>query len=278
MSKWRPIPTDCLYVIADIHGASDLLDKILKRILPLRKSDGIQDRIVFTGDYIDRHRNGHMVIDTLVALEKKYKEKVTFLIGNHELLMLQALGWADCAPYTPSSAYDMWIKNGGYYTLIGYIERIGLDVDPMSLNIGRIKDIIPDEHKNFFLTCLDSYYELDDFIFVHGGCDPTKDIATQELHTLVWDRQLRNFVLKALQNGEELLWDKTIVAGHNSNGRGVPIITEKYMMFDCGGPKRLMVVELNSLEAFMAYPDKDRLIKYELEETVKPAGVFRRST
>ena len=69
MSKWRPATTECLYTIADIHGEADLLNKILKRILPLRKSDGIHDKIVFLGDYVDRHKDGHKVLDALIKLK-----------------------------------------------------------------------------------------------------------------------------------------------------------------------------------------------------------------
>ena len=47
MSKWRPSPLNCIYVIPDLRGAFPLLNKICDRILPLRKSDGGHDRLVF---------------------------------------------------------------------------------------------------------------------------------------------------------------------------------------------------------------------------------------
>ena len=93
MSKWRPSNLNCLYVIPDIHGAYSLLEKILKRILPLRKSDGGQDKIIFLGDYIDRHVDSHKVLDRIIELKEKYGDSVICLCGNHELMFLEGLGY-----------------------------------------------------------------------------------------------------------------------------------------------------------------------------------------
>ena len=91
MSKWRPSKNSCLYVIPDIHGAYSLLEKILKRILPLRKSGGVQDKIVFLGDFIDRHVDSHLVLDRLIELKKKYGDNVICLWVNHELKFLEGM-------------------------------------------------------------------------------------------------------------------------------------------------------------------------------------------
>ena len=56
MSKFRP-SFNSIYVIPDIHGHYDQLKLICKRILPLRKSDGGRDTLIFLGDYIDRGPN-----------------------------------------------------------------------------------------------------------------------------------------------------------------------------------------------------------------------------
>ena len=80
MSKWRPSEQNCIYVIPDVHGAIDPLNKICDRILPLRKSDGGKDKLIFLGDYIDRHVDSHKVIDFCIELEKKYPHQVIFLM------------------------------------------------------------------------------------------------------------------------------------------------------------------------------------------------------
>src|SRR5690349_19239000 len=90
MGKKRPMKKNCLYVIPDIHGAYNLLNLILKKILPLRKSDGIEDHIFFLGDYIDRSVESHLTIDKLIEIKKKFPNQIHFVMGNHELMMLKA--------------------------------------------------------------------------------------------------------------------------------------------------------------------------------------------
>lgn len=279
MSKWRPSDLNCLYVIPDIHGAYDLLEKILKRILPLRKSDGGQDKIVFLGDYIDRHVDSHKVLDRIIELKKEYGDSVICICGNHELMFLEGLGYIDSA--SPSSMYDMWTQQGGMQTAVGYLQRAGKNNKNIFLNydLTRIKPLIPQEHVDFLMNDLDSSYEEGNFVFVHGGCDPKQPPTNFSIDTLAWDRSLLKLAELLVSNGEELPWDKTIVTGHNNKG-GVPFINSKFMMLDCGSPKQLLVVEVNSMEAYMAKPGK-RLVKYKLKETIikkKKPGLIKRRT
>src|SRR5690606_32721862 len=108
--------------------------------------------------------------------------------------------------------YKSWMRYGGVETLQGYLQRYGKKAeksnfqDPYSDNTGviynpeelmnpyslarqRIKDFVPQEHKDFINSC-DLYHETDDFIFVHGGCDPLKPMSEQSQEHLIWDRSL----------------------------------------------------------------------------------------
>lgn len=278
MSKWRPTDKNCIYVIPDVHGALDCLKLICDRILPLRKSDGGKDILVFLGDYIDRHTDSHKVVDFLIALEKKYGSQVVFLMGNHELMLLQSLNVQpdrNMSLQTMTHTFKMWMANGGYDTIAGYMKRAGQNEGWGSLPRSRVSDFVPKEHIEFFQS-LKKYHEIDDYIFVHGGLDPTEPASGQEMELLAWDRGLLKFVQNAIERGEELPWDKTVVCGHSMLANKLPVIKPNYMMLDCGSPKQLLIVELRSKEAFFAYPDKDRLVKFELKETEKNPGIFRR--
>ena len=142
----------------------------------------------------------------------------------------------------------------------------------------------------FLENDLVDYYCYKDFIFVHGGMNPNIAPEVHSTDTLHWDRSLVRKILKHIgyakspglirRHGMEeqkepefvIDWEKTIVTGHNGGVTGgAPIIADRYMMLDAGAPKRLLVAELNSMEAFMAYPDKDRLVKYPLNETTREA-------
>ena len=270
MSKWRPKKLNCLYVIPDVHGAHDLLELILRRILPLRKSDGGKDKIIFLGDYIDRGKDGHKVLDRLIELKKKYGERVICLCGNHELMLLEALEYIPSD--SPSAVHNMWMNNGGLNTIAGYLERIGSTDNVFSLNRDRIKSLIPKEHIDFMMNDLDGSYEEGNFTFVHGGCEPDESPSKYEIRTLAWDRSLFRFVLALIEEERELPWEnKIVITGHNAHG-GIPIIKDKFMMLDCGSPKKLLVVEAHTRQAFMSLPGKSKLVRFDLKETVKPKG------
>jgi len=72
---------------------------------------------------------------------------------------------------------------------------------------------------------------------------------------MMWDRVLYNKVIRNIP----IEYSKTIVAGHN--GDGSPLIVENYYMIDVSITHQLMVLELNSMEAFIAKRGKDRLVK-----------------
>ena len=269
MSKWRPSEKNCLYVIGDIHGKYKQLKLILNRILPLRKSDGGKDMLVFLGDYVDRDFDSHKVIDTLIELKKKYPTQVVFIKGNHEVMMIEGIPIS-----LNSSKYMLWMENGGQETLAGYIKRVNIKPDedfdpfpdrylknPYLLARNRIADFIPKEHIQF-LNETQMCYETDEYIFAHAGWDPGAKAHEQDNEGLLWGNPLLGTVLKYKSRGIELPWEKTIVIGHYWKG---PVIYDKFMMIDVSKDKELMIVELNSREAFIAKPNKSRLVSYSTD-------------
>lgn len=263
MSKWRP-SDECLYVIPDIHGASHLLEKILKRILPLRTTGGVKDKLIFLGDYVDRHSDSHKVLDILIGLKEKYPEQVICLMGNHELMMLEALG-KRASIYQPERSFHFWLINGGAATVNGYINKAELDVECHQLTLDRVRDLVPQEHFDF-LKGLDHYHEHENYVFVHGGYDPTKKPSDFPIDVLAWDRSLVKLVELLILNEQGQPWEPVVITGHTT--RKQPIITEKFMMLDIGSPRQLLCVELNSMEAYLSRPEK-RLAKYTLKESIK---------
>ncbi|MCI0671411.1 MAG: serine/threonine protein phosphatase [Myxococcaceae bacterium] len=77
-----------LYAIGDIHGELGKLDALLER-LPLEAGD----RLVFLGDYVDRGPDSRGVVDRLLQVEKRFP--CVFLLGNHESMFLDFLGYED---------------------------------------------------------------------------------------------------------------------------------------------------------------------------------------
>ena len=77
---------DKIYVIGDIHGSIDMLNRIMD-IIPWRAN---KDLIIFLGDYIDRGEHSKEVIDYIINL-KRYSQNVKCILGNHEKMFLDYL-------------------------------------------------------------------------------------------------------------------------------------------------------------------------------------------
>jgi len=254
MSKWRPTNLNCLYVIPDVHGMYDQLRLILKRILPLRKSDGGKDMLVMLGDYIDRRQDSHKVVDLLIDIKKQYKDQVVLLQGNHEEMIIDAI-----KPCKHSEHYLMWMDNGGELTLKGYLERAGEEVDnPYIIKRQRVKSYIPKKHIEFFQS-LPKYFECDNYIFVHAGCDPTQPLDKQPTEFFLWDRSLPRVVTDNLR-GIPLPWEKVVVTGHNGRKSGKIIVRDKFLMLDTSYLGDLLIVEMRSRKGFVAKRGKKRLV------------------
>lgn len=79
------------FVVGDIHGALDHLDRLLARLPPLTA----QDSLVFLGDYIDRGPQSREVVARVRALQASGPARVIALRGNHEDAWIRVIdeGW-----------------------------------------------------------------------------------------------------------------------------------------------------------------------------------------
>src|SRR5436190_24352075 len=75
-----------LYVIGDIHGRSDLLDRMIAAIARDLEENPIAESLTVTlGDYIDRGPDSRGVLDRLTA--NPFPTEFIALKGNHELML-----------------------------------------------------------------------------------------------------------------------------------------------------------------------------------------------
>ncbi len=183
-----------LYAVGDIHGERDLLAELLST-LPLTPDD----RLVFVGDYVDRGPDSQGVVDLLLDFSSRHP--CTFLLGNHESMFLDFLGWSGEEYF----GGDAFLMNGGDRTLAsyGYFDRDKPDVETFEL---------PGAHADFYRRL--KLHHLDgDYLFVHAG------IGRDALEHDDVDYAMRNARI------EDLLWDRasadlphrlgvTVVYGH----------------------------------------------------------------
>jgi serine/threonine protein phosphatase 1 len=194
--------TGDLIAIGDIHGCAATLKDL---IAALRPTDN--DRLVFLGDYIDRGPDSKSVIDYLLELNAAHD--CIFLMGNHELMMLDAISFGD----------TNWSHNGCEPTLESYLNERG-------------QVHIPQSHLDFLESCF-YYYDTPEFFFVHGGLRPSltieENLSIAHAQDFVWERK---HLGEAWMNAQRHAWTKTVVCGHTPQPR--PLITEKVICIDTG--------------------------------------------
>jgi serine/threonine protein phosphatase 1 len=240
-------------VIADLHGKFIALKSILNRILPLRKND----KLIFLGDYIDRGNQSPEILDELIELKKKFNDNIIFLMGNHEWLFLNALDRSKLK-IEISKPDLVWLHNGGYETIESY-ERYLKEKGLYKKDFKKLKGYIPyiPEPHIEFLSGLSLYYEDEDYIFVHAGCDPNIELHEQSPQLFLWDRTLYAYCSTGMVNNS--LWKKTVICGHSSQG---PLITEKYIMLDASAYEKVCCLELNSMECFTTENKEKRMLRH----------------
>ena len=100
-----------IYVMSDIHGQKRRFDSVMKQINLQH-----EDTLYVLGDVIDRNLDGIKLLRQIMAMPN-----VKMLLGNHELMMMNALYYPppadeDC----PGSYYErkqaLWYRNGGQVT------------------------------------------------------------------------------------------------------------------------------------------------------------------
>ncbi len=144
-----------IYVIGDIHGCLQPLQRLLKKIAPQAG-----DEVVFIGDYIDRGPQSREVVEHLLGLSYR----CVFLLGNHEKMLLD---------YLDGKEEGLFLANGGLATIQSY---------------GGHVTKIPQTHLRFFRD-LRPMYETTHYLFVHAGIRPLVPMEQQSMEDLVWIRQ-----------------------------------------------------------------------------------------
>ncbi|WP_417796301.1 metallophosphoesterase family protein [Terasakiella pusilla] len=190
-----------IFAIGDIHGRADLLQKMLKTIFHeiCDISDKKENKIVFLGDYIDRGNQSYEVLEILTQPAPRGIEYV-FIKGNHEEILLNFLK----DPTQNSS----WFQHGGAETLLSY--KVSMDMGKIDKNqlkgvAKKLKAALPEVHKKFLISLLDSY-EDGNYYFTHAGIDPNLPLTAQKNSDLRWIRD--KFI------NHTSLYEKIIVHGH----------------------------------------------------------------
>lgn len=152
------------YVVADLHGRYDLLQKALAEIEKDSPSGG---RFICLGDFVDRGPQSREIIERFMAGPPQNWEWI-ILQGNHEQLMIGGVQF-------PHGALGHWWHNNGAY---GTLKSYGYpEVE--------LEHCVPEEHVRW-LSQLPVYYEDELRIYVHAGVPMDKDLEETKQQTLQW--------------------------------------------------------------------------------------------
>jgi len=169
------------YVVGDVHGRLDLLDRLLDQIHEeLRVDPAEQTTLVFVGDLIDRGPSSAQVVERLRTYAQPGVQPV-FLAGNHEEVLLRILDG-------DGSLISSWLRFGGKQCLASY------GLDPLLLtgrsedeSVRMVREVIPADHATFLRTFIDTC-RFGDFLFVHAGLRPGVPLDSQRQSDLRWIR------------------------------------------------------------------------------------------
>lgn len=254
MSFWRP-SNNCIYVISDIHGMYNELKLILSRILPLRKTGGQFDKIIFLGNYLGSSQSPE-TLDLIIEAIKENPGQIICLCGNDDLRLLKSL---DETNNNGAKEYKLWLSGGGEITLIGYQKHNARDiVNPYLIQRQSLSRHIPDNHITFIKSLL-PYYQQDNCIFVHGGCDPFIPLSSQSVDVLVNDRSI--FKLFKSNNKFQCKWNSVMITGGVERLPHQNIVCDKFISLDGFFDERVYVMELNTRKIFSARKNKSRLVR-----------------
>lgn len=226
MDKTKLMSDRLNYIIGDIHGCYDEFLNLEEKISDHSAKNESQPFIISVGDLIDRGEKSKDVIDHFM----KGTENNTHLavMGNHELLMIQALKEFAAHNYTEieypdwlytynhnfkekrgvsilcswenyiTSTKNIWLNQGGISTL----ESFGCD--PFDSNTWIIsKEVLE------YMVNLPFYYETENFIITHAlpypqdletfkntDVDNRNSIYYRDAgHSLIWNRLMPNEII-----------------------------------------------------------------------------------
>ena len=169
-----------IYAIGDIHGRSELLDRVFRAIdeagAVARHTEDVTE--VYLGDYVDRGPDSYGVVERLIA--RRLGHDVVCLRGNHEEMFENFL----------HGDYELerWQAAGGIETLMSY----GLDPRPLAQapNDAWVEAAlrrVPASHHQFLTSLVDSH-RIAGYFFAHAGIRPGVPLAEQTADDLLWIR------------------------------------------------------------------------------------------
>jgi diadenosine tetraphosphatase ApaH/serine/threonine PP2A family protein phosphatase len=171
---------DRIYAIGDIHGCSDLLDRLVQAVARDLNEYPVEKALAVTlGDYVDRGPDSRGVLDRLIS--NPFPCEYIPLKGNHESLFESFL--------SNPSVGEHWRRLGGLETLVSYrvpvrALMIGNDFEQAAQ---AFRCAVPPEHLQV-IASLRLSLPLGRYFLCHAGVRPGIPLERQSEKDLLWIR------------------------------------------------------------------------------------------
>jgi len=201
------------YIIGDIHGQAEMLERLLANIESRHKwkSPTMNGKIVYLGDYIDRGPDSLKVIDLAIKGIPDFSN--IFLKGNHEQMLMEAMISDD------RNIWNNWMSAGGEVIL----KSFGYDLFQSRYDPELLKDLLGPQRVEW-LHNLDLTHQFDDVICVHAGFLPEVSITEQVEKDMLWIRK------RFLQSS----YDFGLGVIHGHTPEGAPVVKSNRICLDTG--------------------------------------------
>lgn len=234
------VPGRRIYAVGDVHGHRDKLERVHAFVrADLGRRPTRDATLVHLGDLIDRGPDSAGCVALLASGPPIPGLPTVNLMGNHEWMMLDALGRGG----RRTEASENWLDSGGAEALRSWGGRSAqTPADWMA--------VIPARHLVFLRSLQTSLVE-DGYVFVHAGVRPGVPMARQTEEDLLW---IRRGFLDWLGTMLPDAPDRVIVHGHTPQPQ--PVLMRNRVGLDTGagkgGPLTCAVFEDQGVSLFQA--------------------------
>lgn len=217
------------FIIGDLHGCFDLLQRKLKEV----KFDKKKDRLFCVGDLIDRGP------DSMACIGLLYEPWFFATQGNHERMFLTWAGWEDSDCHRPGD----FIHNGGNWVL--HDSTIGKSMIEEWCKIinQRMPAIIDVGGKSGFIITHSEYSEnslkldLDEFVWNRTITGIFGYLTTTQCRELINKEALSFVKLSELDKTKKIVY-----VGHNTTKHRV--FFNNHYMLDTGAYRRVKETDI----------------------------------
>jgi len=240
--------------MGDVHGRADLLAPLLEAIAQDAEASGVEPRVLFLGDIVDRGPSSRQAMDLVCETLERWPRS-RLVRGNHDAYFLDFM----TADAVDETKFDKWLMRlGGYATLSSY------DL----LSEGSIAGAAA-RFRAQFARHLEVLREAVPIVidarmaYVHAGISPSRVITDQ-------DPQVLMMIREGFLDYEGDL-SHVIVHGHTVTASRLPEQTRTRISIDTGA------YATGRLTCLAASADETKLEFLTATENAKTVHVTRRS-